>query len=75
MDWHNEATDKFCEALLTLKTKEECYQFLDDVCTIREVLDMSQRLSVAELLAKSTSYSVIQQQTGHFSHTKEISGK
>ena len=40
-NWHNESTDKLCEALLSLQTKEECYEFLDDVCTIKEVLDIS----------------------------------
>ncbi len=63
-NWHNESTDKLCEALLTLKTKEECYEFLDDVCTIKEVLEISQRLSVALLLAEKTSYNEISQQTG-----------
>ncbi|MEE1245183.1 MAG: YerC/YecD family TrpR-related protein [Acutalibacteraceae bacterium] len=63
-NWHNESTDKLCEALLSLQTKEECYEFLDDVCTIKEVLDISQRLAVALLLAKKTSYNVISQETG-----------
>lgn len=63
-NWHNESTDKLCEALLTLKTKEECYEFLDDICTIKEVLDISQRLSVALLLAKKTSYNDISRETG-----------
>ncbi len=64
MNWHNESTEKLCEALLALKTKEECYQFLDDICTIKEVLDISQRLSVALLLAKNTSYNAIREETG-----------
>ncbi len=64
MDWHNASTDQLCEALLALQTREDVYQFLDDLCTIKEVLDMSQRLSVALLLAKKTSYQAISQQTG-----------
>ena len=48
--WHNESTDALCEAFLSLKTKEECYAFLEDVCTIKEVLDISQRLTVAKML-------------------------
>lgn len=64
MDWHNESTDQLCEALLSLQTKEDCYRFLDDLCTIKEVLDISQRLSVATLLAEKTSYSTISQKTG-----------
>ncbi len=64
VNWHDESTDKLCEALLTLKTKEECYEFLEDLCTIKEVLDFSQRLSVAILLDKKTSYNAISQKTG-----------
>ncbi|MCQ2413611.1 MAG: YerC/YecD family TrpR-related protein [Clostridia bacterium] len=63
-NWHNESTDILCDALLALKTREECYQLLDDLCTIKEVLDISQRLSVALLLDKKTSYNTISQETG-----------
>ena len=62
--WHNEQTDALCEALLSLKTKEEGYAFLEDIFTIREVLDIAQRLSVAQMLDQGVSYSVISQQTG-----------
>ena len=62
--WQTQSTDGLCEAILSLKTKEECYAFLDDVCTIREVLDISQRLSVAKMLAEGISYAVISKETG-----------
>lgn len=62
--WHNKSTDKLCEALLTLKTKEDCYEFLEDICTIREFLDISQRLSVAQMLSEGKSYSEISTETG-----------
>lgn len=64
VNWHDESTDKLCEALLTLTTKEECYDFLDDLCTIKEVLDISQRFSVALLLSEKASYNTISQKTG-----------
>lgn len=64
MSWHNESTDKLCEALLCLQTKEECYEFLDDICTIKEVLDIAQRLSVAKLLSEKASYTEINAKTG-----------
>ena len=51
-NWHNKSTDELCNALLSLKTQEECYAFLDDICTIKEALDISQRLSVAKMLKK-----------------------
>ena len=40
-NWHNEATDRLCAALLHLKTTEECYDFLEDICTVKEVQDIS----------------------------------
>lgn len=62
--WHNKSTDELCEALLSLKTKEECYAFLEDICTIKEALDISQRLSVAKMLKKGISYNKITKETG-----------
>ena len=63
-NWHNQSTDELCEALLLLKTKEECYAFLEDICTIKEALDISQRLSVAKMLKKGISYTKITKETG-----------
>lgn len=63
-NWHNNSTDELCEAFLSLKNKEECYAFLEDICTIKEILEMSQRLSVAKLLSKGMSYAQISRQTG-----------
>ncbi len=62
--WHNKSTDELCEALLLLETKEECYAFLEDICTIKEALDISQRLSVAKMLKKGISYNKITKETG-----------
>jgi len=62
--WHNESTDALCEAFLSLQTKEECYAFLEDICTIKEVLDISQRLTVAKMLRGGISYSTISRETG-----------
>ena len=63
-NWHNDSTDELCEAILSLKTREECYAFPEDICTIKELLEMSQRLSVAKLLSRGMSYSQISQKTG-----------
>ena len=63
-NWHNDSTDELCEAILSLKTREECYAFLEDICTIKELLEMSQRLSVAKLSSRGMSYSQISQKTG-----------
>ena len=58
-NWHNQSTDELCEALLSLKTKEECYAFLEDICTIKEIQDLAQRLDTAILLSKGYSYQKI----------------
>ena len=41
-----EAVDHLFEAILCLKDKEECYTFFEDVCTINEILSLSQRFEV-----------------------------
>ena len=45
-----EAVDHLFEAILTLKTPEECYAFFEDVCTVNELLSLSQRYEVAKML-------------------------
>ena len=63
-NWYNKNTDDLCKALLSLKTKEECYAFLEDICTIKEVQDISQRLAVAKMLSQGISYTTICKETG-----------
>ena len=46
---HSEAVDQLFEAILCLKNKEECYTFFEDVCTINELLSLSQRFEVANV--------------------------
>ena len=62
--WHNESTDLLCDALLSLKTREEAYAFLEDVATVKETLDLAQRLSVARMLDEGVSYLSIRDATG-----------
>ena len=52
------------EAILLLKTKEECYEFFEDLCTVNELRDMSQRLEVAKMLNKKEKYEKIEEMTG-----------
>ena len=63
-NWYTKSTDDLCKALLSLKTKEECYAFLEDVCTIKEIQDLSQRLTVAKMLGQGISYTTICKETG-----------
>jgi len=60
----SEAVDRLFDAILLLRSREECYAFFDDVCTIKEIRDMSQRLEAACLLDKGTSYQRISEQAG-----------
>ena len=62
--WHNQNTDELCRALVSLRSVDECYAFLDDAFTIKEILDISQRLADAKLLDRGISYSVISKETG-----------
>ena len=56
--------DFLFQAVLTLRTPEECYKFFDDLCTVPELKAMSQRLAVAYMLSKKLVYSDIVAETG-----------
>ena len=56
--------DSLFEAILTLQSKEECYRFFEDLCTISELLAMEQRFSVAKMLREGRVYSDIVKDTG-----------
>ena len=58
------AKDYLFEAILSLKSVEECYAFFDDLCTIKEVDDMSKRMCVAKMLDDNTVYTEITEKTG-----------
>lgn len=59
-----EAVDHLFEAILTLRSQEECYAFFEDVCTVNELLSMSQRYEVAKMLREKRTYLDIAEQTG-----------
>ena len=59
-----EAGDHLFQAILTLKSVEECYTFFEDVCTINEIQTLSQRFEVAKLLREKRTYLEIAEQTG-----------
>lgn len=59
-----EAVDSLFEAILQLKDKEECYIFFEDLCTINELLSLSQRLEVAKMLREKSTYLEIAEKTG-----------
>ena len=61
---HTEAVDHLFEAILSLKDKEECYTFFEDVCTINELMSLSQRFEVARMLRQKKTYLEISEKTG-----------
>lgn len=52
------------KAILTLKTEEECRKFMEDLCSITEIMAMEQRFEVAKLLNKGMIYNAIMEKTG-----------
>jgi len=61
---NDKAIDQLFEAVLTLKSVEECYIFFDDLCTVNEIQSLSQRLEVARMLGKGSTYNQIEAETG-----------
>ena len=57
----NEKYDKLFDAILALKTRKECYDFFEDICTFKEVDAMSVRLEAAKLLMENNTYDDILQ--------------
>ncbi|NLO45769.1 MAG: hypothetical protein GX107_04605 [Clostridiales bacterium] len=56
--------DRLFEAILSLETTEECYRFFEDICTIREIRDIAQRLEVAAMLSGGETVAAIASKTG-----------
>ena len=65
----NMQTQALYEALVSLQSVEECRTFLADLCTIKEIVAMAQRLEIARLLDRGDSYVETVEQTGASSAT------
>ena len=61
---HHETTDRLFQAILSLRSLEECYEFFEDACTIKEIQEIAQRFEVATQLWQGKSYNEINQNTG-----------
>ncbi|MBD5517642.1 MAG: TrpR YerC/YecD [Lachnospiraceae bacterium] len=59
-----DAVDHLFQAVLCLKTPEECYDFFEDLCTVNELLSLSQRFEVASMLKDHKTYLEIAEKTG-----------
>ena len=64
-----EKSDGLYQAILTLKTEEEVYDFFQDLCTVTELRAMEQRFEVAVLLKQGMIYNDILERTGASSAT------
>ena len=60
----NKDIDRLFDAILTLETVEECYNFFEDLCTISEMRAMGQRFQVGRMLDEGRIYSDIVKETG-----------
>lgn len=58
-----EQLDQLFDAILSLKNRDECYQFFDDLATMSEVQSFAQRLQVAKMLLNGSTYSSIENDT------------
>lgn len=56
--------DFLFDAILQLRTREECYMLFEDLCTVQEMKALSQRLVVAKMLSEGRVYSEIVKTTG-----------
>lgn len=58
------AVDHLFQAILSLENTDECYTFFEDICTINELLSLSQRFEVARMLREHKTYLEIADKTG-----------
>jgi len=56
------SVDRLFDTILKLSSREECYRFFEDICTVKELMDLAQRLDVAILLDQGVNYQTISQQ-------------
>ncbi len=52
----DELTDELFRSILSLKDVDECYEYFEDLCTVKEIRDMGQRLCIARMLDRGSSY-------------------
>ena len=64
MKFHSDSIDRLFATILNLNSVQECYAYFDDLCTVKELKDMAQRLDIAILLDQGASYQQITRQVG-----------
>lgn len=61
---HTEEMDNLFRAILSLKDADECYKFFEDICTVKELIEISQRLKAAAMLKRGENYAEVCRVTG-----------
>lgn len=56
--------DELCRGIASLHEPEDVVRLLEDLCTIREIQDLAQRLTVARMLDDGEPYTAISEKTG-----------
>jgi TrpR-related protein YerC/YecD len=59
MNFSTPSIDRFFESILNLESVEECYKYFEDICTIKEIQNMAQRLDTAILISQGLNYQTI----------------
>ena len=66
---HTDEVDALFDAILSLESREECYNFFEDALTVKEIFDIAQRLKAAKMLKNGASYTEVCKVTGMSSAT------
>lgn len=59
MNFSSPSIDRFFESILNLRSVDECYKYFEDICTIKEIQNMAQRLDTAILISQGLNYQMI----------------
>ena len=59
MNFSTPSIDRFFESILNLKTVDECYKYFEDICNVKEIQNMAQRLDTAILISQGLNYQTI----------------
>ncbi|MBP5166624.1 MAG: hypothetical protein ILP09_05120 [Oscillospiraceae bacterium] len=68
-DLHSESLDRLFRAVLSLRDTDECYRFFEDICTVKELSSIAQRLDAARALYQGKVYSEVEKESGASSAT------
>lgn len=62
--YHSKETEKLYEAIVSLQNTKDCRSFFEDICTVKELLGLAQRLQIALMLKDGKNYQEISAETG-----------